>query len=225
MRRALGLLSLAIGALLACATSATAQTLVPPGRLEIGFGPAWFGEASLGSSDASETTATTSTSRLFSTSSTLTSTAGLGVTVNVRVWRELEVEAAASVAKPTLATTISHDLEGAAGLTAAEDVRQYVIGGGGLWYLPYGRRSRLRTFVGARGSYLRQLHGSNTLAVTGRTIDFGGGVKYALRSRPKGVKVIGIRGDARVAASTKGVGFDDRTRYAPLLGASLFVRF
>jgi hypothetical protein len=222
--RALSLACFAIAILMTGASNLHAQTSLP-GRLEIGVGAAWFGETTLGSSDASEATATAATSRLFSTSSTLTSKTGLGVHIGVRLTRRFEAEVSSTFAKPVLATQISNDVENSAAVTATETVRQYTVGGGGLWYLSSGRGARLRPYVSASLSYLRQLHESNTLAVTGRMFEVGGGVKYALRSRPKGLKSVGVRGDARIAASTKGVGFDDSTRYGPSLGASLFVRF
>jgi hypothetical protein len=107
-------------------------------------------------------------------------------------------------------------------------MRQYIVGGDALWYLDVGRRSpRLRPYLAGGVAYLRQLHEGDTLAVTGRMIDFGGGVKYLFGARPakSRIRTFGLRGDARLVATTKGVGFTDKARYAPSVGASLFVRF
>ena len=216
----------ALGIALAGASSLHAQT-VPRGRIELGVGPAWTGETSFGAADATETTPMGPPSRLFSTTSALASQTAIEVRVGVRVWRRLEGEAFTSYAKPTLRTTVSNDFEGATGVTAAETVQQYIVGGGGLWYLSLPRRApRLHPFVNGRVAYLRQLHAGKTLAVTGKTYEFGGGAKYFFSERAgRRTRGFGVRGDIGVSASTGGVGFEDRTRYAPSLSASLFVRF
>jgi len=203
-----------------------AQT--PPGRVEVGFGTLWAGQNGLGASNATETTPTGAGSILFNTTTTLESAAGLGVHVGVRVWRQLEVEAVATYAKPTLSTVVANDIENATVVTATETLRQYTVGGDALWYLgKSGRSTRLLPYVAGGVAYLRQLHEGNTLAVTGRTIDIGGGVKYIFGARPakSRIRTFGLRGDARIVAATKGVGFTDKARYAPSVGASVFVRF
>jgi hypothetical protein len=220
------ILAFSLAFAIAVASPARAQATLP-GRIEAGIGPVWLGGTTLGSSDATQTTATGSTARLFSTSSTLTSAAGLSGRVGVRIWRRLEAEVSATYAKPAIDTQISNDAEGAAALTASETVQQYTVGGGALWYLPSGHNAtRWHPYVAGSVAYLRQLHQGKTLAVTGRMIDVGGGAKFVLLSRPrKGLKDVGVRGDLRLTAATSGVGFDDKTRYAPSLGASLFLRF
>jgi hypothetical protein len=210
-----------------CAICPRLFAQAPPGRVELGVGPVWIGDSSFGSSDATETTPTGSGSRLFTTSTTLGSAAGLGVHVGVRVWRALEAEVFSTYSKPQLAVSVSGDSESGAAVTATDTLRQYVVGGEALWYFSRGRSSPLRPYVGGGVAYLRQLHESDTLAVTGRMVDFGGGVKYIFGTRPAKsfVRTFGLRADARIVASTKAVGFTDKARYAPSVGASLFVRF
>jgi hypothetical protein len=217
---------LGIAFAIASASSLQAQT-TPRGRIELGVGTVWIGETSLGGSDATETTPTGPPSRLFSTTSALGSQAGVDGRVGVRVWRRLEAEGFATYARPTLRTTIANDVEGATGVTAGDAVQQYTVGAGGLWYLSSPRKApRLRPFVKGGGAYLRQLHAGKTLAVTGKTYEVGGGAKYFFSDRGgKRTKGYGVRGDVAVSASTGGIGFNDRTRYAPSLSASLFVRF
>jgi hypothetical protein len=208
------------------ATAATAQPAAPAGAIEVGGGLLWRGETAFGSSDAALTTGTGSAFRLFSTSSTLASRAGLEGRVGFPVWRALEAEAFGSFARPTLRTTVANDVEGAADVTALETVTQYTVGGGLLWYLPTHRQARLRPFVVGGAAYLRELHASKTLAVSGQTYRGGVGVKYFLRERrsAKGSS-LGLRGDAMIEARRKGTAFDDAARYHPALAASLFVRF
>ncbi len=202
----------------------SAQAL--PGRVEIGVGPLWIGSTGLGASNATETTSAGSGSLIFNTTTTLESAAGLGVHVGVRVWRLLEVEGFSTYAKPTLSTAISNDIENPTAVTATETMKQYTVGGDALWYL--GRHSpSLRPYLAGGVAYLRQLHEGNTLAETGRMVDFGGGMKYLFGARPakSRVKTFGLRGDARLVAATKGVGFTDKARWSPSVGASLFMRF
>lgn len=199
---------------------------VPAGRVEVSAGVIAMGSISLGSADATETTPTGSTSTLFKTSTVLERVSGLNVRVGVRAWRRIEAEAFASITKPRLATTISNDVESGDTVTASEPIEQYVVGGGALWYLPVRVGTRLAPFVGGGIAYLRQLHESNTVAVTGRVYEVGGGAKYFFLSRPSGrLNGLGVRADARIAARSRGVAFDSDIRYGPTLSASLFVRF
>jgi hypothetical protein len=223
--RAGRIVGLAAAAWVAAAAVASAQTNALPGGVEVAFGVTWLIESDLGIIEATESTPAGTATRLFTTSSSLGSAGGFGVSLGVPVSRRLEAELVASYATPSLSTVISNDIETTIGATAVESVKQYTIGGGVLWYLTDGRRSRLHPYIAGSFSYLRQLHEGDTLAATGHTIGFGGGVKYVLRARAKGLRAVGIRGDARMSAVSGGVGFEDRVRYAPVLGASLFLRF
>ena len=220
-------------ALLACAAiacggaTAAAQGNTPTGRVEVGGGVAWIGQASLGSSDATESTASGPPSTIFRTSSNLSSAGGWGVHVNVRVTSRLEVTGGAGFTRPTIRTEISNDIETSAAVTATERVDQYTFSAGALWYLPFRRPgSRVYPFLSGSAGYLRQLHDMNTLAATGQVYQVGGGAKIFFASRRRSwLKGYGLRGDAGVTARTKGVAFDGGTLYSPSFAASLFVRF
>jgi hypothetical protein len=216
----------ALGCLLVFASSAAAQT-IPPGRIEIGGGVTQFGHLSLGSVDATLTTAGGSTSRLFATSTALERTTGVGLRAGVRMTRHTEAEAFASFTKPALATTISGDVEATAPVTATEVVKQYVVGGGALWYLPLRFATpRFLPFVGGGVAYLRQLHQADTLAVTGTLYDAGAGAKYLFFTRARGrLRGAGVRADVRVAGRTNGVALNGDRRYGPEISATLFARF
>ena len=221
--------------MLSAATPALAQARAQgrvPGRFEYGGGVVWLGSGSLGSNDALETTPTGSTSRLFGTTTTIASAPGVEVHVGFALSPRFEAEAFASFAKPPLRTVVSNDVESPTGVTAVETVNQYLFGGGIVWYTParssqnVPRAPQLRPFLSAGAAYTRQLHESNTLAETGQMFYGGAGVKYFFRSRTtKGFKGFGLRGDARIAAYRKGVAFEDRIRYSPVLAASVFARF
>jgi hypothetical protein len=208
-------------------TAAAQPASAIPGRLELGAGLLWIGAQPLGSRDANLTTGTGSTLRLFSSTSELRGVAGFEARVGVKLTRAIEAEVLASYATRELRTRLSNDTENSAGATVTESVKQYNVGAGVLWYVLKPRSSvRARLFVTAGANYLRQLHEAATLVATGRTYHFGGGAKLLLASRPtKGLKVVGIRLDARAVVRTKGISFNGRRSISPAVGASLFVRF
>ena len=199
-----------------------------PGRIEVGVGIEWVGQASIGTIDATETTPTGSPAVLFSTSTVLAGAVGLHAHVGIGVTKAIEAEIVASRAKPQLQTTITNDIEATTPVVAADDITQYVIGGGVLWHLPFRiRSSGLLPFVDGSAAYLRQLHQGNTLVETGQMYRLGGGVKY-LFSRASGaswLKGYGVRADAGVAIRVKGVAFDSVARSSPAATAAIFVRF
>lgn len=214
-------------ALIACAPIAASAQVGPPGRVEISAGLTSLGEMGLGTADASLTTPGGTGLVLFRTSTSLERSAGLDVRIGAHAWRNLDAEAFASFSHPRLATTVANDIENADTVTASETIEQYVIGAGALWYLTAPvHTARFKPFVAGSVAYLRQLHAANTLAVTGRVIDGGVGAKYLLLSRATGrLNSVGLRGDARLAARSKGVAFDGDVRYGAALTISLFARF
>jgi hypothetical protein len=206
---------------------ADAQTGIPPGRIELGLGVLWSGQTALGTMDATETTGAGGRSTIFGTSTDLTSVAGFEGRLGVRLSRSLEAEASGAYGRPTLRTTISNDVEAGGPVVATETIKEFTIGGAALWYVPWhGLPPRFAPFVTGGAGYLRQLHESGTLGVTGETFQAGGGVKYLLASRlGSRPKSVGLRGDVRLIARRKGVAFDDRLRLSPALGGSIFARF
>ena len=218
----------AMGVLGLSAPAAQAQSAArpEPGRFEFAVGPLWVGRQTLGASDATLTTGVGGTLPLFSTSTELSSMAGIEARIGVRVTRALEAEASASYGKPHLRTAIGNDTENAASVTATDAMQQFTVGGGVLWYLPRRGASRLAPFLTGGAAYLRQLHEDATLVATGKMSQFGGGVKYLLRARDRNrLKGVGVRIDARAVLRSKGIAFDDRQHFSPAAGASLFVRF
>jgi hypothetical protein len=208
------------------ARAASAQSDPLPGRVEVGGGVDWIGRASMGSSNATETTPSGGSAPIFNTTTSLNGAAGVHANVSVRVYKRLEAEVLASWAKPALETTISNDIEGGPGTTARETITQYTIGGGALWYLPFApAASKLAWFVDGSAAYLRQLHQGETLVVTGQMYRAGGGVKYLFSSRPSRLKGFGVRADAALVVRVNGVAFGSGALYSPAAGASLFVRF
>jgi hypothetical protein len=198
-----------------------------PGRLEVSVGALWVGHQALGSNDANETTPGGGSLKIFTTSSDLASVAGLEGRIAVRLMRSLEAEVEASYGTPGLKITISGDIENAPPATAIETVRQFTVGAGVVWYVPFRRGTeRLVPFVTAGGGHLRQIHEERTFLETGQYYQVGGGVKYLLFSRPRGfMNAIGARVDVRAVVRRMGVAFDNSAHTSPAFGAAAFVRF
>jgi hypothetical protein len=216
----------AAAAFLACAGEVSAQSTVPAGRFDVGAGVEWLGSIAFGSAAATETTGSGGSSTLFSTSTTLKSAIGFQAHVGVRISNRLEAQAIGSVSRPTLSTTISGDIETSDTVTATEAVRQYVIGGGVLWYVPIRRSPALTPFVTGNAAYLRQLHETKTLVETGQLYRVSGGVKYLLKSRSQStLKGYGLRAEGGFAVRVNGVAFDSSAHYSPWVAASFFARF
>lgn len=206
-------------------TAAQTPTASSPPRFEVAVGSTWIGRGSMGGRDALETTAAGGSLSLFATSTDLAPAPGLEGRLGVRVAGVLQVEAAASYARPQLRTTISHDTEGAAETIAREPIRQLIVEGEALVTLNRWRRpgTRVTPFVSAGAGYLRQLHDRAILVETGWTYQVGGGVKVVLATRSQSrLRVIGLRGQARAIGRANGVAFDTRPHLSPALSASLF---
>jgi len=211
-------------------STASAQSVnAVPGKIELGAGIVWTGGQPLGSREATLTTGTGSTLRLFSSTSDLLAAAGFEGRVAVSVTRAVDAHVSMSYTKPELRTRVTNDLENSTGATATESVQQYLVGGGIDWYVGSRRpRSRIRPFIGAGAAYLRQLHEGATLVATGQSYDIGGGVKVLLAARTgprQHLRAAGVRVDGRVIVRTKGITFDGRRSVAPAAAASFFVRF
>jgi len=211
-----------ICALMASAAPAFAQEGAAGGRLEFAVGPMWMGRTTLAGGDANETTSTGGTFRLFTTSSTMSSMAGLEAHLGYRLAGRIELQGNVSYVEPELRVAISNDVENASAITAAERIQQYTFGGGVLLYLSRGEK--LASFFEADGAYLRLLHEDRTLVDTGRSYGAGFGVKYAFHTSSSGMKAVGARIDARAVARSKATLFD-KARIAPEAGVALYVRF
>lgn len=192
------------------------------------IGAMWIGRAPFGSRDATETTATGGTFRLFTISSELAAAAGVEGRVGVRLTRAIEAEARASYSQPELRITAESDSETSnAPKVATGVIRQFIVGGAVVWYPPLPRLgARSRLFVAAGAGVLRQLENGGTIVETGTAYDLGGGLKYALKSDATGrLKGIGTRLDAGARVRAEGVTLDDRAHVSPYLAASLYLRF
>lgn len=219
----------AVGLLCAMCTPAHGQVAdAMPGRVEAAVGVVWTGRASFGSRDATETTGTGGTFRLFTATTELAAAPGVDARVGVRAAHRVDIEGHGAFAAPELRTQITADAEPAnAPILIRDSVQRFEIGADALWY-PTLRRApeRMRVFVAGGAGYLRQLEDSGTVIISGATFDVGGGIKLLLKSRATGSwNAVGVRVDARALIRSAATAVDARAHVSPAIGGSVFVRF
>ena len=212
-------------AIVGVASPAAAQPRAP-GRVEFSFAVAWEGGTSLSAIAVNETQADGAARTVFNLAREQTSAAAIEGRVAVRAASRLDIEATGSYARPRLQLTASNDVEGAATATASEQLQEFGVGGGVLWYLR-GRSSpsHFVPFLAGGVAYTRQLHETSTIVDTGSSVDMGGGIKRAYARRRGVLKAVGVRVDARARIRSSGLAVDGRTHVSPVWAAAVFFRF
>ena len=195
-------------------------------RLDVSGGVRWSGAVRFGSVSANETAAGGTARPLFSTSTALDASVGTTVGVGVRLSRQLRATTSVSYSATHLSTAITGDTEGAAGLTAKEDVKQFVFDAGLQTRLSRWERPWASPFVSAGVGYLRQLNAGRTLVQSGQTAYIGAGLYYVEASRRLGrIRATGVRGEVRAVGLRGGVAPDHQVRLSPAVSASVFAWF
>jgi hypothetical protein len=209
-------------------TAAAHAYAQPPARIEVAAGVAWLGSASFGSRDATETTGTGGSFRLFSTASELTSASGLTARVTVPVLARIELEASGAYVRLDIRTHVTSDVETSnAPVDAVAHAQQFTIGGAALWSpgkQVLGPRAAVFLRVGA--ALERRLEDDRRRIVDGPAIEVGGGVRYLLASKTSGWwRGVGARGDVMALVRGAALALDARAHVSPALGAAVYVRF
>lgn len=213
------------------ATSIEAQTADnrPIRRVEIDAGGGTLGGAGLGSADANllANASTKQPFRLFTSDSRLAAAPTWHVRTGFAFSRRFAIEGGVVVSHPDIRTSVSGDLEGAPGLTVAEQVDQYFFDASLIMMLDalkVGSRTVPYAVVG--GGYLRQLHEGLTVVEHGQVYHAGGGIKHWLVARDRGrLKALGLRADARLYLLASGISFDQGPRPHGAISGSLFIGF
>jgi hypothetical protein len=223
LRRSAGciLLGLWIGA----GTQLAAQESEVRGRFELSAGGGWTTATSGGSRDATLTTSSEGELTLFETRSEIGASPSWHAALGIRLSPTFQAEVSASYGTPELSTRVTADFEGAEDITVVEQLTQYVFQAGLVQHLPGLQFARVLPFASAGAGLLRVLHEEGTLAETGATFYFGGGVTVPLTTSSSGLKMLGVRAEARGVGRREGAAFDKRVRVAAALGASLVFRF
>jgi hypothetical protein len=198
-----------------------------PGRLEVSGGVRWTGPASVGENDASETSPTGSRYRLFATDSSLAPATGFEGHLAVGLTQTIEAALSAEIAKSSLRTAVSADVEGIPDVQVTESITQVALEGTAFVHLPSMRFAEATVpFVSAGLGFLRHLHEGRTLAETGTIYHLGGGFSYMLKRAGTGlVKSTGLRASARAVLRHGGAALDDAVSVSPAVGVAFFARF
>ena len=192
------------------------------GRYEVAAGIRFVGPEHLGTADATETTGSGGTFRLFTADSSLDALLGFEARLGVRLWPALRIEAIGSYGASDLKIALNADAESAAAVTATERIAQFAIEGAAVMELTrWHVGAHGAPFISAGAGYVRALHEDRILVDEGVLGHAGGGVNLVLRSRPR--TALGLRLDAR-ALFQSGV-VNDGVHASPAFGASAFVRF
>jgi hypothetical protein len=192
------------------APAAWAQS-APPGRLEAAVGLGVIGGAGLGAGDATLRMRDGSDYTLFSADSRIARARVVEARAALALTRRYAVEVRFGLSHPELMTAISADVEGAPDTTLAERFDQYVVDAALIATLDRFRLGPVIPFLSAGAGYLRQLHEGLTLVEEGAVYRVGGGFRYRLVSRDRGlVRGAGLRGDVGIYTLSGGIAVRDR---------------
>jgi hypothetical protein len=219
-RRLLLVAGALVVALPAIAGAQGRRTAAPP-RVEIGGGAGFAGGISLGERDASlRSNSTTPTPfRLFATDTRLDPSPRIEVRVGYRVTRRLTAEGTLTMARPTLTSSLSQDVENAAPVDATSRVTEYIIDAGALWRLSTNTRRRWTPFASGGAGVARQVHDGKTLIESGVDVYAGGALLYGLTSRA------GLRLDGRAHFLSGGIAEGQSVSPRGAVSGSIFVAF
>jgi hypothetical protein len=199
----------------------------PLHRFELAAGIGLFGGASLGDAQADLRPSTAGPPyRVFDTSTTLESAPVLDLRAGFALTPRFGIEGRLLYGHPEVQTSITGDVEGAPNTTAVERLDQYLIDGGVIVSLHEFRVGGIEPFATGGAGYLRQLHEGLTVVDEGQVYYVGGGARYGLLTRPRGLpRALGVRGDVRLNLLSGGVTIEDKVRRHVLVSGSFFVVF
>jgi len=204
-----------------------------PGSFELTAAALWLGPGAAGASEASLTPNRQGSSgpgfTWFRAGGEYAGSAGVRGAVAYHLTRTLTVEAAFGYSPSSVRFEVSDDSELTPGFTSSNQrLSEFFFDGGVVVHLRRlaFARGRGRPFVAAGGGYLRQLHAGKTLVEEGQVYYAGGGTKYLLAPRARGLaRAFGLRLDARLTVRTGGFSFDDRAVLSPSAAAGIVAAF
>lgn len=203
------------------------------GSFEFSVAAQWLGPGRAGSADARLTEnqggGTGRGFTWFSTRGEYASSLGGRATIGYHVTRTFAVEAGLAYSPSTIRFVVSDDTELGSGFTSpGQRLSEYFFDGALLAHLaPLAfANGRGRPFILGGGGYLRQLHSGNTVVETGQVFYAGGGVKYFLAPRARGlVRAFGVRIDGRLCVRSGGWNLGKETTLSPAASAGLLASF
>ena len=198
-----------------------------PRRIELAIGAGFAGGVTLGTRDATLQSNNTSGSpfRLFSSDTRLSPAAVVEGRLGYRLTPRLTIEAAMTVGRPDLTTSLSADAENAVPVEAREKLTEYVVAGGASWRLLSGARRRWTPFVSGGAGLARHVHEDRVLIESGIDGYVGGGLIYPLGSARTTTPRSGVRLDARLHLLSGGVADGAGVSPRGVLTGGVFVTF
>lgn len=204
-----------------------------PGSFEFAASALWLGPATAGTSDARLTDNQAGSAgrgfTWFSASGEYASSAGLRTTVGYNVTRTFAVEGGFAYSPSTIRFVVSDDAELGAGFTSpGQRLSEYFFDAAVVAHVaPLAfAGGRGRPFVLGGGGYLRQLHAGRTAVETGQVYYAGGGVKYLLAPRARGlVRAFGLRIDGRLCVRSGGWNLGKDTTLSPAASTGIMAAF
>lgn len=191
---------------------------LPPGRnavpgVEVAGGLTWSSGTDLGAADAALRANGPGSPpyAVFASRTRLDPAAGIEARVAVGVRRRFTLEARASMSHPTIVTTVSRDVESAAGLTATDRLDAYRFDGSAVVHWPAWRLAGASPFATAGAGYLRVRHEGRLLIENKATYHAGGGVRRTFWSASRGpVSSLALVGDGRLLVVPGGLSVTGR---------------
>lgn len=204
-----------------------------PGSFEFSAAAQWLGPAGAGSADARLTENQAGGAgrgfTWFSARGEYASSAGGRATIGYNVTRTFAVEAGVAYSPSSIRFVVSDDSELGSGFTSpGQRLSEYFFDGAVLVHLaPLAfAKGRARPFILGGGGYLRQLHSGKAVVETGQVFYAGGGVKYWLAPRARGlVRAFGVRIDGRLCVRSGGWNLGKETTLSPAASAGLLAAF
>ena len=218
-------------ALLCVGSLARAQVIAqgPGPRVEVEVGGGLLGGADLGSRDANLRASRQAQQpfRLFTADTRFARTGMIHVRTSFALTRRFALEGGMTWGHPEIRTSVTADAENAPPLVSTERVDQYFVDGGIVITLHrFGIGARAVPFVSAGAGYLRQLHEGQAVIEEGQVYHVGGGIKYRLRARNRGViRATGLRADVRMNVLRGGISFEENPRPQLAVSGGVFVGF
>lgn len=202
-----------------------------PGSFEVSASASWLGPGSAGTSAAVLTPSVQDGQGYtwFRAKGEYASSVGVRAAIGYNLTRTFAVEGAFVYSPSTVRFVVSDDPELTDGFTSpGQRLSEYFVEASIVAQLrPLSfARGRGRPFVSGGAGYLRQLHAEKSLVETGQIYHAGGGVKYMLAPRRRGmVRAFGLRIDGRLNIRSGGFSFTGASVLSPAVSAGIVAAF
>jgi hypothetical protein len=197
-----------------------------PGRaMEVAIGGTWSAPVGLGSLAGEFFSSSGGSFSQFEAENRFGQGFGVDVRIGVPVGQRERfwIEGIGALARTSLQTRITNDVETNDDVTVSEHALRYGVGGAARLVLGGGAASEW--FLRGGAGWLREVAAGSALVENGISSEIGVGWTYTLRSRA-GRRRLGLRLDGRLEMRSGGVTFgEDKLRFGPVVGGALTMGF